>query len=165
MKLNNKGFAITATLYTILILFLMVLASVLSGLVNKEKLLEKSIESISDNYKIEKNVPDDAEEGGEGDDDGEGNIGSDETTTEQNPTGENEEGGVTCLFTAPANGKYTFTIKIGNTEKSCISYLKKDTCITSANDIKYIDSECNNYKANIEKEKIMQPTKQEYFNN
>ena len=164
MKLNNKGFAITATLYTILILFLMVLASVLSGLVNKEKLLEKSIESISDNYKIEKNVSDDAEEGGGDDDDGDpGDVN--ENQEEQNPTGGNEEGEKTCLFIAPANGKYTFTLKIENAEKSCISYLKKDTCITSANDIKYIDSECNNYKANIEKEKIMQPTKQEYFNN
>ena len=158
MKLNNKGFAITATLYTILILFLMVLASVLSGLVNKEKLLEKSIDSISDNYKIEKNVSDDTEEGGEDEED-EGNANEPGDGNENEPS----EVGDTCLFIAPANGKYTFTLEDGT---NCTSYLKKDTCIKKVKDIKYTDSTCNN-KANTtaQDENIKQPTKQEYFNN
>ena len=51
MKLGNNGFAITGILYTIFILFLMILLSVLGGLNTKRQLLEKNIEDI--NNKIE----------------------------------------------------------------------------------------------------------------
>ena len=51
MKLGNNGFAITGILYTIFILFLMILLSVLGGLNTKRQLLEKNIEDI--NSKIE----------------------------------------------------------------------------------------------------------------
>ena len=47
MKLGNKGFAITRILYTIFILFLMILLSVLGGLNTKRQLLEKNIEDIN----------------------------------------------------------------------------------------------------------------------
>ncbi len=47
MKLGNKGFAITGILYTIFILFLMILLSVLGGLNTKRQLLEKNIEDIN----------------------------------------------------------------------------------------------------------------------
>lgn len=49
-RLNNKGFAITATLYTLFVLFLMILVSILAGLSTRKRLLEKSIEAISDEY-------------------------------------------------------------------------------------------------------------------
>lgn len=48
VKLNNKGFAITGILYTVFILFLMILLSVLGGLNAKRKLLEKNIENLKE---------------------------------------------------------------------------------------------------------------------
>ena len=51
MKLNNKGFAITGILYTIFILFLMILLSVVSGLNIKRQLLEKNMENIKETLK------------------------------------------------------------------------------------------------------------------
>ena len=51
--MNNKGFAITGILYTIFILFIMVLLSILAGLNTRKKLLEKSIMSFEDDYKVE----------------------------------------------------------------------------------------------------------------
>ena len=50
--MNNKGFAITGILYTIFILFIMVLLSILAGLNTRKDLLEKSIMSFEDDYKI-----------------------------------------------------------------------------------------------------------------
>ncbi len=50
--MNNKGFAITGILYTIFILFIMILLSILSGLNTRKNILEKSIMSFSDDYKI-----------------------------------------------------------------------------------------------------------------
>lgn len=50
MKLNNKGFAITTILYTLLILFSLTLISIISGLNTRNKLLDKSIESIETEY-------------------------------------------------------------------------------------------------------------------
>lgn len=46
MRLNNSGFAITGILYTVFVLFLMILLSVLSGLNIKRQLLEKNMENI-----------------------------------------------------------------------------------------------------------------------
>jgi len=48
MKLNNKGFAITGILYTVFVLFLMILLSVLSGLNIKRQILEKNISNIKE---------------------------------------------------------------------------------------------------------------------
>ena len=50
MKLNNKGFAISAILYTLLILFTLTLISLIAGLNSRNKMLEKSIESIEKKY-------------------------------------------------------------------------------------------------------------------
>lgn len=60
MKLGNKGFAITGILYTIFVLFLMILLSVLGGLNIKRKLLEKNIDNMKECleekcYEIENN--------------------------------------------------------------------------------------------------------------
>lgn len=49
-KLNNKGFAITGILYTLFILFLLILVSVLGGLSLKKNMLEQSISSLEDSY-------------------------------------------------------------------------------------------------------------------
>ena len=50
MKLNNRGFAISAILYTLLILFTLTLMSLIGGLNSRNKILEKSIESIEKKY-------------------------------------------------------------------------------------------------------------------
>ena len=48
--MNNKGFAITGILYTLLILFLLIFASFLGELRTRNRFLEKSIESFEDSY-------------------------------------------------------------------------------------------------------------------
>lgn len=58
MKLNNKGFAITGILYTLLVLFSLILVSVLAGLSSRLRIMEKSIESLEDDYKLETAVED-----------------------------------------------------------------------------------------------------------
>lgn len=50
MKLNNKGFAITGILYTLFIMFLLILVSVLGGLSTKKNMLEQSIISEEDSF-------------------------------------------------------------------------------------------------------------------
>lgn len=52
MKLNNKGFAITGILYTLFVLFALILVSVLAGLSSKLKILEKSVDSFADDYEV-----------------------------------------------------------------------------------------------------------------
>lgn len=46
MKMNNKGFAITGILYTLLILFTLTLISVISVLNTRNKILEKASQKI-----------------------------------------------------------------------------------------------------------------------
>lgn len=48
--MNNKGFAITGVLYTVFVLFLMILIAILIGLNSTNKLAKKSIESLEDDY-------------------------------------------------------------------------------------------------------------------
>lgn len=45
--MNNKGFAITGIIYTLFILFLMILISVLSGLNSSQRLIINSIEQLT----------------------------------------------------------------------------------------------------------------------
>lgn len=47
MKLNNKGFAISGILYTVFVVFLLILLYILGALNSKRKILEKNIESIN----------------------------------------------------------------------------------------------------------------------
>lgn len=52
MKLNNKGFAITGILYTLLVIFLISLISLLSELNTRKKIMEKSVETMEDKYEF-----------------------------------------------------------------------------------------------------------------
>ena len=49
-NLDNKGFAITGILYTLMVLFLLVLLSVLNGLSSRKTMLEKSTEVLEESY-------------------------------------------------------------------------------------------------------------------
>ena len=50
MRLNNKGFAITGILYTVFIMFLLVLTSTLAGLQARKTMLERSIMSLENSF-------------------------------------------------------------------------------------------------------------------
>ena len=52
--MNNKGFAITGILYTLFILFIMTLFTIMSGLKTRTKLSEKSIEPLTNSYRTVK---------------------------------------------------------------------------------------------------------------
>lgn len=49
-KLNNKGFAITGILYTLFILFLLIMASILGGLQSKKNMLARSVLALEETY-------------------------------------------------------------------------------------------------------------------
>lgn len=51
MKLNNKGFAITGILYTLLVLFMLTLISILAGLNTRKRIMDKSVETLENKYK------------------------------------------------------------------------------------------------------------------
>lgn len=51
--MNNKGFAITGILYTLLILFLLLVGSFLGALRFKNNFLQKSIESLEDDFVVD----------------------------------------------------------------------------------------------------------------
>lgn len=85
-KLNNKGFAITGILYTLFILFILLMFSILNGLQSKKQMLEKSTVKLEESFKS-KDVTNDS------------NIGIAKTL---------EEG------KALTTGKYLFEIKTNN---------------------------------------------------
>ena len=101
--MNNKGFAITGVLYTIFILFIMVLLSILSGLNQRMILMEKSISIYTDSYKAT----------------------NDTENNKCNITTMNNQKIAECT------GKYVFGIK--NDKTICITYLKKGTSFTNQN--------------------------------
>ena len=100
--MNNKGFAITGILYTVFILFIMVLLSMLSGLNQRMRILEKSIEIYNDSYKA---------------------LNNSENASTCDVSKMNNQQIAACT------GKYIFGIKNDNT--ICITYLKKGTRFTS----------------------------------
>ena len=61
-KLDNKGFAITGILYTLFILFILLMFSILNGLQSKKQMLEKSTEKLETSYKL-KDVTNDSNVG------------------------------------------------------------------------------------------------------
>lgn len=119
MKLNNKGFAITGILYTLFILFLLILVSVLGGLSTKKNMLEQSVVSQEDSF-----------------------IGTSLNAEQINAVIDIENATVTVT------GKYIFNAKeeVTGKEITCTTYLKKGTKL---NDITYIPNDCNEYKEKL----------------
>lgn len=99
--MNNKGFAITGILYTLFVLFLLVLVSVLTGLSARKNSLERSTQGLEESF-----------------------SGSIEHSSEY-ITLANQ------AHIAPVDGKYQFKLNDGELEHTCYAYLKKGTDLTS----------------------------------
>ena len=119
MKLNNKGFAITAILYTLLILFSLILISIISGLNTRNKMLEKSIDTIEQKYNWDCLTNEDIMR----------------IYSKIDP-----ENDITKLTSAPKKGKYIYT---DNTIE-CYTYLLEGTDLTQYSSFTYTQSECQN---------------------
>ncbi|MDD5827483.1 MAG: hypothetical protein PUD25_06965 [Bacilli bacterium] len=85
-KLDNKGFAITGILYTLFILFILLMFSILNGLQSKKQMLERSTVKLEESFKS-KDVTNDS------------NIGIEKALTEGK---------------ALTTGKYLFEINTNN---------------------------------------------------
>ena len=110
MKLNNKGFAITGILYTILVLFLLLLSSLLALLSSRINRLIALTDSINNEIEYNNNIEINE-------------IQSDSNEYEMsNPI----EG--TVYYITSYRGKYEFTINDNAT--ICYAYLPKDTLLT-----------------------------------
>lgn len=134
--MNNKGFAITSILYTLFVLFSMILLSVLSALSYKRGVLEKTIIKLEEKYDLEE-------------------IELANSYTKTAPQTD---------VIANINGKYIFKLKytIEGEEyiQNCSIYLKKGDIIPSNNDpslgdlnpaknFTLIPNDCNNYTYSI----------------
>lgn len=99
VKLNNRGFAITGILYTVFIVFSLILVSVLGGLQAKKNILEKSLFGLENQFQGS-------------------NSNRDSLIASFNSTKK-----------APVTGKYVFQFSGGEKSFVCSSYLNKDTSI------------------------------------
>lgn len=99
MNLDRKGFAITGILYTIFILFLLVMAAVLASLQSRKNILEKSFLRLEDSFSCIQVSSDDEE---------------------NNSVLEQIKKNKRALVT----GKYTFKLVDEMEDVTCIAYLK-----------------------------------------
>ena len=119
LKLNNKGFAITGILYSVLVLFLMILVSMLSLLSSRQNRLYTLTGTIKEEMETKNNIyiPEFTSDS------------NDEHTS--NPLTTN----IGSYFITKYRGKYTFIINGSNT---CYSYLPANIIIRiNNNQIKY----------------------------
>ena len=115
MKLNNKGFAITGILYTILVLFLLLLSSLLLMLTTRINRLIKLTDDI--NKEVENNNII--------------SIGKYDSDSNQNKMSNPIDGNK--YFITSYRGKYEF--KINNNFDKCYSYLPENTLLVITNGI------------------------------
>lgn len=123
MKLNNKGFAISAILYALLILFTLTLISLITGLNSRNRILEKSIETVERKYNWSCKYKDD-------------------------PTAQN----ISEIRTTQYRGKYIFSVdgEISyDSSNECSTYLEKSIDIRDPKELIFTNPECNN-KENLE---------------
>lgn len=130
--MNNKGFAITGIIYTLFILFLMILLTVLAGLSSYQRLMVNSTRSLENSF--------------------EGEEISDVVNSDKFVDIKNDK-------TAYYLGKYIFELDNG---LECSAYLKKDTNFNGYNNAKSFSetveklspSDCNDYDINMNLIKI-----------
>lgn len=118
-KLDNKGFAITGILYTLLILFLMILLSVLTGLSTRKTMLERSTESIESSYA--------------------GNINGSYSNVQN----------ARISKKTPVTGKYIFEVFPDDNlddKNTCVAYLNRNEELTTENlKDRLVPDDCNKY--------------------
>lgn len=118
LKLNNKGFAITGILYTLFILFLLILVSLLGGLKSKQNLLMNSVDSFENKYQLSP-------------------VCNTKDTCNNNS--------VVSSGIIKYSGKYIFrSIDSAIADQTCTAYLKKGTNIINDN-ITFFPAMCNDY--------------------
>lgn len=130
--MNNKGFAITGIIYTLFILFLMILLTVLAGLSSYQRLMVNSTRSLENSF--------------------EGEEISDVVNSDKFDVIKNDR-------KAYYLGKYIFELDNG---LECSAYLKKDTNFNGANTAKSFSetveklspSDCNDYDIIMELIKV-----------
>lgn len=116
MKLNNKGFAITGILYTVLILFLLLLSSLLLMLTTRINRLIKLTDNI--NKEVENNNVINISE----------YLEDSNENKMSNPIDGNK------YFITNYRGRYEFVIN-GNNTNICYSYLPENTLLSINNSI------------------------------
>ena len=114
MKLNNKGFAITGILYTVLILFLLILSSLLLMLTTRINRLIKLTDNI--NKEVENSQV----------------IGVDVYTSDNNENKMSNPIVQGEYFITNYKGKYEFIIN-DNNSNICYSYLPENTLLSINN--------------------------------
>lgn len=121
-RLNDKGFAITGILYSLLVMFLCILAFVLSGLRSNRTMLERSFVYFRDMYsgKLRNDLID---------------IINDDPNR-----------------TVPVSGKYVFILHSGNYDKECVSYLNRGDAINQYIDFIPNDCNLYSYVYSFESE-------------
>lgn len=129
--MNNKGFAITGILYTIFVLFMLIIGAILANISFKNRSLTLATSSLEDDFNLIKVSP----------------IETGYTINEDK-------------YLAKFDGKYlfelTYTINSETKKIICSTYLKKDDEIPTKNDLSLgnanpaknftlIPNDCNNY--------------------
>lgn len=114
MKLNNKGFAITGILYTVLILFLLLLSSLLLMLTTRINRLIKLTDNINKEVENNKVI----------------NISEYSSDSNENKMSNPIDGNK--YFITSYRGRYEFVINNG---KTCYSYLPENTLLSINNGI------------------------------
>lgn len=111
MKLNNKGFAITGILYTVLILFLLLLSSLLLMLTTRINRLIKLTDSINKEVENTNDI----------------DIGDYDSASDENPNKISNPIDGTKYFITSYRGKYEFKI---NDNNICYSYLPENALLS-----------------------------------
>lgn len=119
LKLNNKGFAITGILYSVLVLFLMILVSMLSLLSSRQNRLYTLTESIKEEMEYKNNIT----------------IPEFTSNSNNQHTSNPLTTEISSYYITEYRGKYTFII---NNSTTCYSYLPANIIIRiNNNQIKY----------------------------
>ena len=124
--MNNKGFAITGILYTLFIMFLLILASVLGGLSSRRNILQKSLLSLEESFSgIE--------------------LSSEEISNAN----------TSQIAPVDGKYEFKITLVTGEELNNCVSYLKKGAEL-DYNNITFVPKDCNDYEiSNVLIEKII----------
>ncbi len=119
LKLNNKGFAITGILYSVLVLFLMILVSMLSLLSSRQNRLNTLTNAIQEEIETKNHIP----------------ISDYTSNTNSEHISNPLDNSLASYFITKYPGKYELLI---NNTTTCYSYLPSNIIIrVNNNQVKY----------------------------